>query len=204
MLLPIAPILLLIAKIALIGAALYGAYKLVSQNWDEIVSVFQYAVSEAVGFVVDGFWMIVDFFRDLFVAIGQIAVDGWNQFVQAAKDAASAVISFFKPVADFLSGIFDRVRGAVASVTGSARPLPQAANGGILTGPRSGYLAVLHGTELVVPESKFGSIGSMIGNRSERPATAPSGPVNITVNQLPGESTEALAARIANHWRRRA
>lgn len=41
--------------------------------------------------------------------------------------------------------------------------VPGAAEGGILTGPSSGYLAMLHGTEMVTPISK---VGSMMGAQS--------------------------------------
>lgn len=47
-----------------------------------------------------------------------------------------------------------------SSVTGgTAKSIPKAANGGILSGPKSGYLAMLHGTELVTPMSKLSSMG---------------------------------------------
>lgn len=42
---------------------------------------------------------------------------------------------------------------------GKGSKVPQAASGGILTGPKSGYLAMLHGTEVVTPISKVGTMG---------------------------------------------
>ena len=45
--------------------------------------------------------------------------------------------------------------------------VPKAANGGILTGPTSGYLAMLHGTELVIPQDMLkGSMTSLGGGIS--------------------------------------
>jgi hypothetical protein len=42
--------------------------------------------------------------------------------------------------------------------------VPKAATGGVLTGPKSGYLAMLHGTELVIPENMLkGSMSSLGG-----------------------------------------
>jgi hypothetical protein len=39
--------------------------------------------------------------------------------------------------------------------------MPRAADGGLLTGPKSGYMAMLHGTELVIPENMLkGSMAS--------------------------------------------
>lgn len=45
------------------------------------------------------------------------------------------------------------------SSVGKAKSIPKAASGGILTGPKSGYLAMLHGTEVVTPISKVGTMG---------------------------------------------
>jgi hypothetical protein len=59
----------------------------------------------------------------------------------------------------------------VAGEAGKAMNLPKAADGGLLTGPTSGYLAVLHGTELVIPEDQLkGKVnaGSMSGVGGEQ------------------------------------
>lgn len=60
--------------------------------------------------------------------------------------------------------------GAMGYFTGSflgkkadeSSKVPKAADGGLLTGPKSGYLAMLHGTELVIPENMLkGSMTSL-------------------------------------------
>lgn len=62
--------------------------------------------------------------------------------------------------------------GAMGYFTGSwlgkkadeSDKVPKAADGGMLTGPKSGYLAMLHGTELVIPEDMLkGSMTSLGG-----------------------------------------
>lgn len=51
-----------------------------------------------------------------------------------------------------------------------AGTVPKAANGGMLTGPTSGYLAMLHGTELVIPENMLkGSMTSLGGGAGSSP-----------------------------------
>jgi hypothetical protein len=40
----------------------------------------------------------------------------------------------------------------IGEVGAEAAGVPKAADGGLLTGPKSGYMAMLHGTELVIPE----------------------------------------------------
>jgi hypothetical protein len=41
--------------------------------------------------------------------------------------------------------------------------IPKAATGGVLTGPKSGYLAELHGTEVVIPIDKLGGMTTLTG-----------------------------------------
>ena len=69
--------------------------------------------------------------------------------------------------------------GAMGYFTGSylgkkadeSDKVPKAANGGLLTGPTSGYLAMLHGTELVIPQDmlkgSMTSLGSGAGSSPE-------------------------------------
>jgi LAS superfamily LD-carboxypeptidase LdcB len=44
--------------------------------------------------------------------------------------------------------------------------MPKAADGGLLTGPKSGYMAMLHGTELVIPEDMLKGSLSSLGTQS--------------------------------------
>lgn len=46
----------------------------------------------------------------------------------------------------------------------NAADLPKADNGGLLSGPKSGYLAMLHGTELVIPESALQGFAAPISS----------------------------------------
>jgi hypothetical protein len=43
--------------------------------------------------------------------------------------------------------------------------MPKAADGGLLTGPKSGYMAMLHGTELVIPENMLKGSMSSLGSQ---------------------------------------
>ncbi len=60
-------------------------------------------------------------------------------------------------------------KGSVEAV--DTANIPKAADGGLLTGPTSGYLAMLHGTELVIPEDQLMgkvSAGGMAGAGGEQ------------------------------------
>jgi len=48
----------------------------------------------------------------------------------------------------------------------AAGTVPQAADGGLLKGPKSGYLAMLHGTELVIPEDALKGFAAPMGGIS--------------------------------------
>jgi len=52
-------------------------------------------------------------------------------------------------------------------------PIPQGAGGGLISGPKSGYFAVLHGNEIVIPEGGKVPVKS---NESETPGRIPVGP----------------------------
>jgi len=190
-LLPIAPILLLVAKIALIGVALYAAGKLIYENWSTIVEFFQWATGEIVGFVTDAFSGMTAFFSDWWNWVRDAFTDGWDSLAEGARSMAESVMAYLRPVADFLSGIWDSIRGAVSSAASAVGMGGSTAQ----TAPRTG---------LTVPQSQLSRASA--GLRGAAAATAAStnyGGVSITINQLPGESTEALANRVANHWRRR-
>lgn len=47
----------------------------------------------------------------------------------------------------------------------SLADMPKAADGGLLTGPKSGYMAMLHGTELVIPENMLKGSMSSFGDQ---------------------------------------
>ena len=62
--------------------------------------------------------------------------------------------------AGIIKGIASAIGGAFGG--GSSVPyIPAAAEGGILSGPKSGYPAMLHGTEAVIPLNKMGSMGGV-------------------------------------------
>jgi len=76
------------------------------------------------------------------------------------------------------AGLGAAVGGTMGYFTGSwlgkkadeSSKVPKAAAGGMLTGPTSGYLAMLHGTELVIPENMLkGSMTSLGGGAGSSP-----------------------------------
>jgi hypothetical protein len=74
----------------------------------------------------------------------------------AYKDQATKTERTLAEVYDMMAGDVDRKYAAAQqnkpTTTAQARPnIPQASDGGILSGSKSGFLATLHGTEAVVP-----------------------------------------------------
>jgi hypothetical protein len=57
------------------------------------------------------------------------------------------------------------------AVYAGAKMIPKAATGGVLTGPKSGYLAELHGTEVVIPIDKLGGMTTLTGGSGTDSAT---------------------------------
>jgi TP901 family phage tail tape measure protein len=157
----------------------------------------------------------VYYFRDelwgIAIEIGNFFFDMWNSFSEWGQSAFEDVIGYvkdfvprlmenLKSVGEWISWAWGKITGigsAIGSAVGSGTPaanIPQAANGGLLTGPKSGYLAMLHGTELVVPERMIPAISNSTMNQSS---------MVFNITQSDGESTEALANRIAEIWNRR-
>lgn len=87
------------------------------------------------------------------------------------------------------------VAGTALTVLGGALKnikfnVPGAAEGGILTGPKSGYLAMLHGTEMITPIDK---VGKMAGERAV---------VSETVHVIKGSELHLLTKTYEGQRRR--
>jgi len=120
---------------------------------------------------------------------------------QAISDGLSWIEGLFQDFLDFVTGIFDQipdfgdivdgVGGFLSDVGGSVMNVFTGSGGGIATGPQSGYPAVLHGTEAVVPLPDGRSIpvaiqgGGGVGGGAN---------VNITVNGAKGDPDQIARA----------
>lgn len=84
-----------------------------------------------------------------------------STLIQALKKALAT--AFANPV--FAIGVGVALVAAGALLSSIKFNIPKFADGGIASGPKSGYLAMLHGNELVVPLDKAkGAIGSTSGH----------------------------------------
>jgi TP901 family phage tail tape measure protein len=205
-LLPLAPIALVIAKIALLVAAVSGVAYAIYYWWGPI-SRF---ASDLWNGIVLGFQTAIKFMADLLPRFWnwfkQTANDGWNFLKESAQGAVDYVRGILEGLGDKIKSVWQSIKnlardtastltfGLVQASGPAAANIPQAANGGLLTGPKSGYLAMLHGTELVVPERMLPAISNSTMNQSS---------MVFNITQSDGESTEALANRIAEIWNRR-
>jgi len=86
-------------------------------------------------------------------------------------------------------------------------PLPEGAKGGVISGPRSGYFAVLHGNEMVIPEGGTIAVKSSIVNEAE-PSTGGIDIVTPLMNALAEQTkkfnllieiNEGMLAAIGDH-----
>lgn len=158
------PIVLVIAAIAAFIAVLVEAYN-TSEDFRIIVNEVWANVQFAIGAAVDGITSGIRAGMEVAVAVWQAAwstmenitsaivgtikgiVDGMVAAIRSAVETAKAL---FSSISNYASGVAQRASSGYSS-PGSQFKAPGAANGGILTGSTSGYPAILHGTEAVVP-----------------------------------------------------
>lgn len=130
------------------------------ENGQKVASVLTGTLKSAFD---DLFTGIVTGSQNAFQAFGNALTQIIQKLIVAALEAAvfSAIISavtggFGSTAAG--GGFLSNFKGLFSSLGG----LPKFANGGIASGPKSGFLAVLHGNELVVPLDKATkSVGSV-------------------------------------------
>ena len=104
----------------------------------------------------------LDFMGGIWEGIG----NAWNTYVTdpiggafdwlvgAASGFASSVMDINKPVIDGVSGITNAIGGIGGGISGAVGAVGSFlgfSQGGIASGPSSGYPAMLHGTEAIVP-----------------------------------------------------
>ena len=75
----------------------------------------------------------------------------FDWLVGAASGFASSVMDIIQPIIDAVSGIADTIGGGISGAIGAVGGILGFSQGGIASGPSSGYPAMLHGTEAIVP-----------------------------------------------------
>ena len=110
--------------------------------------------------------------KDKGVAMG--AGTGAGVGMVAGAGLGAVIGSLVGPIGTALGAKLGAVLGTAAGAAiggylgGSETPtgdkLPKAADGGLLSGPKSGYLAMLHGTELVIPEHMLKGFDMPVGS----------------------------------------
>ena len=104
--------------------------------------------SEALNFL-GGIWEGIGNAWDTYVTdpIG----DAFDWLIGAASGFASSVMDIIQPIIDAVSGITDTIGGGISGAVGAVGGFLGFSQGGIASGPSSGYPAMLHGTEAIVP-----------------------------------------------------
>jgi hypothetical protein len=100
--------------------------------------------------------ILVKFGSGLLKIVGQVLQDIGKQMILASK----LVIALKKVLSSVGLGVGSLILGvALVAAGGLLKNIkfntPQFEKGGVATGPRSGYLATLHGTELIIPMNKI-------------------------------------------------
>lgn len=148
----------LLVGIDAIGAAWDFLVDLMMSGWDLVMGVFDFSWKDLLP---DWSWsdIIPDALSDFF------SLDNLENVFEGIASMFDAVVEPIKDaINDYIIDTLNDVTGyelpiigeSLRSLTGIGK-IPQLAEGGIVSGPKSGYPAVLHGTEAVVPLS---------GNRS--------------------------------------
>lgn len=128
-------------------------------SWEKIVETAKSTLTKAGEIVKDIFDLITDTggkrrqaFEDLGKTLGEAIVEG-------IKIGAKASLSVLGDILPALTGL-----GTVSDIEKSGglqeflKKNPGFASGGIVSGPTSGFPAMLHGTEMIVPESGGGFV----------------------------------------------
>jgi hypothetical protein len=137
----------------------------------ESIPGFTGAVKDAFGIMFGPLFQAADAIDKIMKAIEQIQA----RSPKAREGVLSALDSLYSTIPGF-----SQLKGAAGWIQGG-NPLPGFASGGIASGPSSGYLAMLHGTEIVTP---------VRGASSGR-----GGNINLTVNIANLNGTDERAAR---------
>ena len=167
----------LLVGIDAIGAAWDFLVNLMMTGWDLVMGVFDFEWSDLLP---DWSWSdiipgsLMDFFS---LENLELVWDGignlFDAAVQPVKDGVNFMIGIIN---DLIEYEFDYFFGSF-SLSDAVDTIPELAKGGVVSGPKSGYPAVLHGTEAVVPLS---------GNRSipveMKGGGGGSNTFNITIN----------------------
>jgi hypothetical protein len=157
---------------------------------------------------------IQDTLSNGFVSMFQTMVDGTKSFKDGMKDLAKSVLSdlaamFAKAAAlKIMMAMFPGMGGmmeGISSIPGMGRyggEMTKYRGGGIASGPNSGYMAMLHGREAVVP---LGNDRSIPVDMRGMPGAGNVVTVNITMNgqgqgasQVTGDGMQGLGRSIGN------
>jgi hypothetical protein len=86
---------------------------------------------------------------ELFASLGDIFIDTFSGLWGFIEGWVEGILDFLSPVLDAIETVVDGVGGVIGGVGDFVGGL--FATGGVARGPDSGYPAILHGTEAVVP-----------------------------------------------------
>lgn len=121
------------------------------------------------------------------VDVWKKAFEGFKSFfmgyINALKDYLQPFVDLVMAVADGIGGIVGSVGGAI----GGAADFLGFADGGVVSGPTSGYPVTLHGTEAVVPLPDGRSIPVTVQGMGDGGGSST---VNITVNGASGDANK--------------
>lgn len=157
--------------------------------WEDLGPVITSLVQVGLAILVEQLKIIADVLVIIGPAVAGVGQAFVNAFVGLNKIIYQMLVIPLNTVITALNTItgtnFAQIRmqisGNVGPTTGvnlkggSKQLIPGAAEGGVLSGPSSGYLAMLHGTELVTPWDKVGASGPVFhitGSRADASAIA--------------------------------
>jgi len=174
-----------------------------TDEWDVFAGYANDAISWITGILTDGLDFIGDFMDDISAAM--TSDDPWGALSDGAEAMKDFVIEKLEELISWL-GDFDIMEALgdagsfIMDMGGAALGalMPQGATGGIMSGPSSGFPAILHGTEAVVPLPDGNSIpvaieGNMGGGGGET--------ININVSGANG-NPEKIARAVGQEVQR--
>tara|TARA_R100000152_G_C6778289_1_gene208834 strand:+ start:2026 stop:3411 length:1386 start_codon:yes stop_codon:yes gene_type:complete len=118
-------------------------------------AAFADAAEWAIGIIFDVFNGLLDFIGGILGTINDL-LSGDITLTEAFDRAIEGIYGLFEGLMEWLGGldfgeIIDDAMGSASGIIGAAVDWVSGSGGGVMTGPSTGYPAVLHGTEAVVP-----------------------------------------------------
>ena len=150
-----------IVVVGFLVRAVIAFFQATAPVWNSLISLVMVGFDVVVGAlrVFFRFWSSVfklitgdvDGFKEGILSLGDLFMEVFDNIMESVKNFAENAAEVVQPILDTLEKVGDFIGGTVGGIGDKVGGLVGFSEGGIATGPTSGYPVNLHGTEAVVP-----------------------------------------------------